>query len=79
MLAFKLLQVWAVLAVTTTGRSVAALARAVVAVLVVPSTWRRTSEAGGFVCAAVFLHAIWPPLVFAAAAVLLILLGQDRT
>ena len=43
-----------------------------------PWLCRRTSELAGFGCALVFAHQVWPPLLWAAAALLLILLGQER-
>jgi hypothetical protein len=43
-----------------------------------PAVAGRASEVSGLACAAVFLHHVWPPLVWAAAAVVLILAGQRR-
>lgn len=43
-----------------------------------PSAAARACEVAGLVCAGVFLHAVWPPLVWAAAAVVLLLAGQRR-
>jgi hypothetical protein len=43
-----------------------------------PAAARRGSELAGFGCAAVFLHHVWSPLVWAGAAVVLVLAGQDR-
>jgi hypothetical protein len=35
-------------------------------------------ELAGLGCAGVFLHIVWPPLVWAAAAAVLLLIGQRR-
>ena len=45
---------------------------------VLPAVARRGCELAGFSCAAVFLHHVWAPLVWAGAAAVLVLLGQDR-
>jgi hypothetical protein len=39
---------------------------------------RPALEVAGFLCAGIFLHQVWSPLVWAAAAVVLVLAGQRR-
>lgn len=43
-----------------------------------PTAARLTCEVAGLLCAAVFLAELWPPLVWAAAAAILLLAGQRR-
>lgn len=72
----KILLVWATIAVKTvlTG------ARKHTARLVphLPFLLGRASELAGLSCAMVFLRHVWAPLVWAAAAALLVLAGQRR-
>jgi hypothetical protein len=59
-----------------TTRALTAL-RAVLTVHLLAAA-RPAAEVLGFACGGVFLHELWPPLVWAAASVLLILAGQRR-
>jgi hypothetical protein len=43
-----------------------------------PAAAARACEVAGLACAGVFLQAVWPPLVWAAAATVLLLVGQRR-
>jgi hypothetical protein len=72
----KILLVWA----TAAGKTVLTGARRHAAALMphMPVLLGRGSELAGFGCAAVFLHQVWAPLVWAAAAAVLILAGQRR-
>lgn len=72
----KILLVWA----TVAGKTVLTCARKRASALVphLPVLLGRGSELAGFGCAGVFLHQVWAPLVWAAAASVLILAGQRR-
>ena len=55
-----------------------ALTTRLAAVPQLPRLARLASELAGLGCALVFAYQVWAPLVWAAGAVLLVLLGQAR-
>jgi hypothetical protein len=72
MIALTHLRVWLPLTLAAASRRTGDLAPHL------PATAARAAELAGCACAAVFLHQVWAPLVWAAAAVVLILAGQRR-